>query len=56
MKENKELSHEERTAQMKRSLWVALKLQQRLNREADASAICAGFEPPSALPWSQRFR
>lgn len=55
MKEE-DLSQEQRTARMKEALYVALKAQLRLNKAADTAAIADGFVPPSALPWTERFK
>ena len=56
MKEEQDLSTEERTAHMKAALYDALKWQHWLNGKADAAAIAGRYEPPTSQPWRRRFK
>jgi hypothetical protein len=56
MKEEQDLSIEERTAHMKAALYDALHWQRWLNGKADAAAIARRFEPPTSQPWRRRFK
>ena len=56
MKEEQDLSTEERTAHMKAALYDALHWQRWLNGKADAAAIARRFEPPTSQPWRRRFK
>jgi len=54
--EKQRMPAELQNAAMRATLKRSLRAQRRLNKSADAAAIAAGFEPPSASSWTVRFR
>lgn len=54
--EKQRMPAEQQNAAMRATLKRSLRSQRRLNKSADAAAIAAGFEPPSASSWTVRFR